>query len=123
MTAERHPDLVEVQQAEGVTVVRFTRRTILDPDAIEAVGDRLLGLVRDEGCRKLVLSFGEVESLTSSMLGKFVGLHQAVEDGGGRMVFAHVDPFLQQIFHICNLPPGIATYPDEASAVAAVGAS
>ncbi len=123
MSTEPPQALAEVAQVEGVTVVRFIRRTILDPGAIEAVGERLLDLVRDHGCRRLVLDFHRVESLTSGMLGKFAALHSAVDAAGGRLVFSSVGPFLLQIFAICNLPQAIPMYPDEASAVGALNAS
>src|SRR5262249_12502693 len=53
---DEHPGvLLEATQHGDVTVVRFTQRTVLDPDAIEAVGERLLALVRTEGRRTLAL--------------------------------------------------------------------
>src|SRR5262245_31477298 len=114
MTTDQPDTLLEATQAGGVTVVRFTRRTILDPGAIQSVGERLLTLVCDEGRRTLALDFGRVESLTSNMLGKLVALHQAIEDEGGRLAFCSVGPFLQQIFEICNLPKTIPIYADQA---------
>jgi anti-sigma B factor antagonist len=120
MSGELDRDLVEVAQTRGVTVVRFTRRTILDPGAIEAVGERLLDLVNNQGRRLLVLDFSRVESLTSGMLGKFAALHTIIDAAGGRLVFSGVGPFLQQIFAICNIPQSIALHPDESAAVQAL---
>ena len=120
MTAETTTGLLEATHIDGVTVVRFTRRTILDPAAIEAIGGRLLSLVRDEGHSTLVLDFERVESLTSGMLGKFIALHRAVEQANGKLVFSGVSPFLQQIFTLCNIPQAIAIHPDETSAVRAL---
>ena len=117
MSSAASGDLLQVDEVQGVTVVRFTRRTILDPEAIEAVGHRLLGLVREQGCRRLALDFARVESLTSAMLGHLVGLYRAVEAEQGRLAFCNVDLFLRQIFTICNLPPQIPVHADEASAV------
>src|SRR5262249_7028374 len=65
-----HPTaLVQLSRVKDVTVTRFPRRTILDPMAIEALGEQLLDLV-DEGCHRLVLDFTRVESVTSAMFGK-----------------------------------------------------
>src|SRR5689334_18255574 len=122
MTTEHPGALLEAAQHGPVTIVHFTRRTILEPGAIDAVGERLLTLVRDEGRLRIALDFGRVESLTSNMLGKLVALHNAVEAAGGRLVFCSVGPFLRQIFTICNFPPSIAIYDDGASAVAALSA-
>jgi anti-anti-sigma regulatory factor len=123
MTETSSHDPVEVAQVQDVTVVRFTRRSIVDPAAIEAIGERLLDLVHTQGRRRLVFDFSRVETLTSGMLGKFAALHAIVDDGGGRLVFSGVGPFLKQIFTICNLPQAIPLHPDEASAVAALTAS
>jgi hypothetical protein len=109
MSSESTQALAEVAQVDGVTVVRFIRRTILDQGAIESVGERLLDLVRDHGCRRLVLDFARVESLTSGMLGKFAALHTAVEAAGGKLVFSR--------------PQAIPTYPDEVSAIAALNSA
>jgi anti-anti-sigma factor len=123
MTVDQPDVLLEAAQVGSVTVVRFTRRTILEPGAIEVVGERLLTLVRQEGRRRLALDFARVESLTSGMLGKLVALHKAVEGAGGKLVFCSVGPFLQQIFTICNLPKTIPIHADEAEAVRALSAA
>ena len=73
MTTRMFSDLLDVETIGTVTVAHFRQRTILAVDAIEAVGDRLLGLIREQGARKLVLDFNRVESLTSSMLGSAIG--------------------------------------------------
>ena len=120
MSAETTPELVEIQDVEGVTVVRFLRRTILDPLAIEALGERLQGLVRDQNCNRLAIDCSKVESLTSSMLGKFASLHVAVSRAGGRMVFCNVGDFLRQILTVCKFPDAIPIHADEAAAVRAL---
>lgn len=123
MLNEAHPNLFEISRVQDVTVIRFTRRTILDPLLIEAVGERLVELVRNEGGHKMVLDLARVESLTSAMLGKFAALHNAVSEAGGKLVCCNVDPFLKQIFTVCKFPDAIPILADEPAAVAALGAS
>jgi anti-anti-sigma factor len=120
MSDQTTSDLLDVGEVRGVTVVRFKRRTILDPQLIENLGLRLLALVREQGCLRLVLDFASVESVTSAMLGSLVALYNAVNAAGGRLVFAAVDPFLLQIFRLCNLPPTIPIHLTEADAVQAL---
>jgi anti-anti-sigma factor len=122
MTDKMSADLLEVSGVRGVTIVRFTRRTILDPMLIEQLGERLLSLVEEENCRRLVLDFARVESVTSAMLGKLVLVHNAILEADGRVVFASVDPFLKQIFRVCNLPQDISIHASEADAVEALAA-
>jgi anti-anti-sigma factor len=120
MLTDTPQDLLELAVIDGVTVARFTRRTILDPAAIEAVGQRLMSLIDETGCRRLALDFAQVESLTSGMIGKFVGLQRAIEKDGGRLVFFGVGPFLQTIFSLCNIPQSIPIHTDEGAAVQAL---
>jgi anti-anti-sigma factor len=112
--------LLEVEQIGDCSVGRFTRRTVLEPLAVAAVGQRLRELVRGGSARKLVLNFARVESLTSAMLGEFVLLYKEIDSAGGRLVFCHVDPFLRQIFQLCQMPQQIPLYADEPTALAAL---
>jgi anti-anti-sigma factor len=123
MTTETHPDLVEVARIDGVTVVRFVRRTILDPATVEVLGERLQALAREEAGRRLVLDFARVESLPSSVLGKFAALQTKVAEAGGRVVCCNVGDFLRQIFTICHFPDSIPIHADEAAAVQALAQS
>jgi anti-anti-sigma factor len=120
MTDEMSAGLLEVSEARGVTVVRFTRRTILDPVLIQQLGERLLELIQQANCRRLVLNFARVESVTSAMLGQLMVLHGAIHQDGGRVAFSCVDPFLRQIFQVCDLPQNIPIHASEADAVEAL---
>lgn len=123
MSTETHPDLVEVARVEGVTVVRFVRRTILDPATVELLGDCLQALALEEAGRRLALDFARVESLPSAMLGKFAVLQAKVAEAGGRVVCCNVGDFLRQIFTICHFPESIPIHADEAAAVRALAQS
>jgi anti-anti-sigma factor len=114
------PPLLEVEVIGEVVVGRFVRRTILDPDTIELVGDRLRAMLQESGCRKIVLNFARVESLTSAMIGKFIVLHRDVDVVGGQLAFCGIDAFLAQIFALCGLPGQIQVFADESSALAAL---
>lgn len=114
--------LLEVEQIGSVTVGRFKQRTILGETAIEAIGDRLLQLAGEGGRRLFLLNFAGVESLTSSLLGKFAALHRTLGASGGRLAFCRVDPFLMQIFKVVQMPDLIPIYADEAQGTQALSA-
>jgi anti-anti-sigma factor len=120
MTQGPYEHVMEVEQIAQATVVRFKRRTILEPAAIQAVGDQLLRLAGEEGRRSVVLNFKGVESLTSAMLGEFVVLHRALSESGGRLAFCCVEPFLMQVFKVVKLPERIPIYTDEPLALQAL---
>jgi anti-sigma B factor antagonist len=107
---------LEVEQVGDVTVVRFAVRTILDGEGIEAMGGQLLGLVENGG-RKFVISFANVESVATAMLGKFVLLHRKLEAAGGRVVLCRVGDFLGEILKLMEFPRLFAIYGDEQEAL------
>lgn len=117
VTSETYDHVLEVEHIQDATVVRFKRRTILEPAAIKAVGDELLRLAGTEGRRAVALNFSGVESLTSSMLGEFVVLQRALGESGGRLVFCCVEPFLLHVFKVVKIPERIPICPDEAAAL------
>lgn len=121
MTQSPYAQVMEVEQLAQATVVRFKRRTILEPAAIQAVGDQLLHLAGAEGPRTILLNFNGVESLTSGMLGEFVVLHRALSESGGRLAFCSVEPFLMQLFKVVKLPDRIPVYENEPLALQTLG--
>jgi anti-sigma B factor antagonist len=114
---------LEIEQVGDVTVVRFTTRTILSNDAIEAIGGQLLGLVEQAGCRQFVLNLENVESISTAMVGKFVALHRRLEAAQGRLVLCRLGPFLVEIFKVLNLGQLARVYGEETEAVQSFGAA
>src|SRR4051812_37422343 len=109
--------LVQVKMVSDVAVVRFTHRSFLSPDLIEAVGQQLFELAEKDDCRKFVIDCGNVESMTTAMVSKLVQLHRKVEAGGGRLALCRIGPLLFQIFTILNLPQVIPIYGNEQEAL------
>jgi len=108
---------LEVETVADVAVARFTRPRLLEEDTVQAVGQELLRLAEDTGCRKFVLNFGRVESLTTAFFSKLVALHRQVERQGGRLVLCQVSPFVREIFKILELPRPVAVYEGEPEAL------
>jgi anti-anti-sigma regulatory factor len=117
MTPAGTDRLLEVEHRPEATVVRFKRRTILEPAAIQATGAQLLGLAGAEGRRVIVLNFSGVESLTSAMLGELSALHRTLSESGGRLAFCCVEPFLLHVFKVVKIPELIPIYSDETTAL------
>ena len=118
-----YEQLLEVEQVQQATVVRFKRRTILEPAAIRAIGDSLLRLAAAEGRRTILINFSGVESLTSAMLGEFAVLQRALSDSGGRLAFCCVEPFLMQVFKVVKIPERIVIHADETTALQALSSA
>ena len=120
MSESPYEQVMEVEHVPEATVVRFKRRTILEPAAILAIRDRLLRLAGEEGHRTMLVNFQGVESMTSAMLGELVMLHRTLSECGGQLAFCRVEPFLMHVFKIVKLPERIAVYDDEAMALQAL---
>src|SRR4051794_6102128 len=117
MPPQRPRSGLEMETVGDVTVLWFTQRSLLGADLVDAIGARLLEAVRDFGCRRLVLNLGNVESMTTSMVGKLLALKRDVEAAGGRLALCELDPFLRQIFQVLNLTNAFALHDTEEAAV------
>lgn len=108
--------LLEVEQVRGVTVVKFTRRDILDTLMIEALGASLYSLADAPGCRILV-SFRGVRRLASAHLGKLVSLFKRVKALRGRLAFCEIDPNIYEVFQLFGFPRLVRIYQSENDAL------
>jgi anti-sigma B factor antagonist len=94
---------VETQEINGVTVVNFIDRKILDEQNIQKIGDDLFHLVDGENRKKILLNFGNVEYLSSAALGKFITLNKKVQAAGGKLILCNIDPNIYEVFEITKL--------------------
>lgn len=106
-----------VEQVGDATVVTFTEQTLVDDRAIRALADDLLGLVRNQRCRRLVVNLGRVRRLSTVMVGHFITLNKALRDSGGRLILCEINPQVSEVFHILRLPRVISMTASEREAV------
>jgi anti-anti-sigma factor len=107
---------LEIEAVGGVTLVTIRQRQILNEAAVQALGQQLLDLANGSG-RRLVLNFGNVERLSSAVLGQVVALGRAVRRDGGRLVLCGVRPDLSPLFTITRLDRSLELYPSEGEAL------
>jgi anti-sigma B factor antagonist len=103
MSSQPRRRRLEVEQIGDVTVVNFVDRKILDEQNIQIIGDQLFSLVDEEGHRKLLLNFGNVEYLSSAALGKLITLNRKLQGAGGRLILCNIDPQIYEVFEITKL--------------------
>lgn len=106
-----------IEQLGDVTLATFTVRTILDQETTAAVGQQLSSLVRDEGCKRLVINFGNLERLTTYLVGKIVLVHQQAQAAGGRLALCCIKPGVGEVFSILRLNRVLNIYSDEQEAL------
>jgi anti-sigma B factor antagonist len=94
---------LEVEHVGRVAVVRFVRRQIVTEEAVEALGEQLLSLGDDWGHRQVVLNFGNVERVSTALLGKLVALQRRLGLTGGGLALCEVRPELQAVLRTLQL--------------------
>jgi anti-sigma B factor antagonist len=110
---------LEVEQIGDVTVVNFVDRKILDEQNIQIIGEQLFSLVDNEGCKKLLLNFGNVEYLSSAALGKLITLNKKVQTAKGKLILCNIDPQIHEVFEITKLDKFFKIMKDEQTALQA----
>jgi anti-anti-sigma factor len=86
----------------GVTVVRFTIRSIRADEDIVYIFDELGRLV-EEGHTRLVLDFGNVQHFASLTIGKLMALHRKLQHRNGRLALCQLTPVVTEILGIMRL--------------------
>ncbi len=94
---------IDVEQIGDATVARFADKKILDENAIQVIGNQLFGLVEEEGRKKIVLDFSNVEYLSSAALGKLITMDKKVKAAGGKLRLCSIRPDIYEVFAITKL--------------------
>jgi anti-sigma B factor antagonist len=108
---------LEVETVGDVTIVRITARRILEEEMASAIGRDLCDLANTPGCRKVLVHFGQVESMTTMMMGQLLALHRRLQAVGGRLVLCNTGPVLGEMFQLIRLPEVVRLYPEEQEAL------
>jgi len=103
MSSQPRRRRLEVEDIGDVTVINFVDRKILDEQNIQVIGEQLFSLVDQDGRRKLLLNFRNVEYLSSAALGKLITLNKKLQAGGGRLILCNIDPQIYEVFEITKL--------------------
>ncbi|MFL5341697.1 MAG: STAS domain-containing protein [Gemmataceae bacterium] len=110
---------LELEDVGDVTVVNFVDKKILDEQNIQIIGEQLFGLVDDQGKKKILLNFGNVEFLSSAALGKLITLNKKVQAAGGKLIMCKIAREIMEVFEITKLDKLFKIQKDEQAALAA----
>ena len=94
---------INVEEIDGVTVARFVDKKILDETNIQNIGNQLFSLVEEDGKKKILLDFENVEYLSSAALGKLITMDKKVKSAGGALKLCSVRPEIYEVFAITKL--------------------
>ncbi|QDT95880.1 STAS domain-containing protein [Gimesia aquarii] len=94
---------VDIEEVSDVTIAKFIDKKILDEGNIQIIGTQLFGLVDEDGRKKIVLDFSNVEYLSSAALGKLITLDKKVKKAKGKLKLCSIRPDIYEVFAITRL--------------------
>ena len=109
------------QSQKDVTIVTFMDTPILDDSNIGDLGNELMGIVEKCQKLKLVLSFSQIEYLSSAVLGKLVALHKKIKQCDGELKFCEIRPSIFEVFKVTKLDKLFEVCESQADAINAFG--
>ncbi|GAB4162013.1 MAG: hypothetical protein Tsb009_39160 [Planctomycetaceae bacterium] len=108
---------IDLDEVGDVTIVRFVDKRILDETNIQIIGNQLFGLVDEDGRKKIILDFSNVEYLSSAALGKLITLDKKVKGAKGELRLCSIRPDIYEVFAITRLDKLFEIYEDQEKAL------
>lgn len=87
----------------GVTLIEFIDRNILDEANIQAINDEITGEIEKSTTPKLLISFSNVDHLSSAALGALITINNKIKEKAGELHLANIDPQIYEVFVITRL--------------------
>jgi anti-sigma B factor antagonist len=94
---------LRIRTQGDVTVAGFIDRNILDEANIQAIGEELTSLIDASPKPKLLISFSNVDHLSSAALGTLITINNKVKGRGGQLRLSDIDPQIYEVFVITKL--------------------
>jgi anti-sigma B factor antagonist len=94
---------LRVRKEHGVTYVEFVDRNILDEANIQQIGEEITALIDADPSPRLVISFSNVDHLSSAALGTLITIHNRMKARSGQLRLANIDPQIYEVFVITKL--------------------
>jgi anti-sigma B factor antagonist len=94
---------LKIKRVENVTQVEFIDRNILDEANIQMIGEEIAALVDAEPAPRILISFTNVDHLSSAALGTLITINNRVRTKQGQLRLANIDPQIYEVFVITRL--------------------
>ncbi|MFA9478416.1 STAS domain-containing protein [Phycisphaerales bacterium AB-hyl4] len=92
-----------VQEDEGIVQIGFVDRNILEEASIQQIGDEIAALIEQQTNPRILISFDNVEHLSSAALGTLITVNNKVRQKGGQLRLANINPQIYEVFVITKL--------------------
>jgi anti-sigma B factor antagonist len=107
---------VDINVVGTVTVVRFLEKRLLDAGDIALIAEKLLRLV-DTGCRKLLLSFAEVDYVSNGALSALLAVRRKMLQANGKLSLCELSENVMEHLSVRQFHKLFDIQADEASAL------
>ena len=94
---------LRVKKIDAVTHIEFIDRSILDEANIQKIGAEIHQIIDAEAKPKLLISFANVDHLSSSALSMLIAINTRLKPKSGELRLANIDPQLHEVFVITRL--------------------
>ena len=109
---------LRIGQQDGITLIEFVDRNILDEANIQQIGEEIGELIDAAPNPRLLISFSNVDHLSSAALGTLITIHNRVKSKSGQLRLANIDPQILEVFVITKLNTLFEIHDSTDSAVA-----
>ncbi|HEV3162853.1 MAG TPA: STAS domain-containing protein [Isosphaeraceae bacterium] len=94
---------IDLDEVDGVRVVRFRDRQLFDDRTVREVADQILAAMAGTGPIRMILDFSGVDLVSSSLLGKLILLQRRVDASGGKLRLCEMSNVVRAVFKTSNL--------------------
>ena len=94
---------LRITTQDGITRIEFVDRNILDEANIQQIGEEISELIEADPRPRLLISFANVDHLSSAALGTLITIHNRVKGRAGQLRLANIDPQILEVFVITKL--------------------
>ncbi len=108
---------LSIEYTNGVTVAVMTDDKILEEEQIQSLEKTFMPLIDQTGKIRLLIDFGNVQFLTSSVLGLLIRINRKVYQSEGKLRLCSIDPKILEIFKITRLDKVFEIFPTRQEAM------
>ncbi len=108
---------IDIRRKGSVVVVRLLDRMLIKEGVVTELSDELADVL-DTGNRRIILSFGNVERMSSTIVAVLVKAHRRCADApGGMLKVCGLHEQVADVFMVAGLPGIVPIFADEAAAM------
>jgi anti-sigma B factor antagonist len=109
---------IQTAKKDDIHMVLFKDKKILDDTVLDEIKSEIMTLIGKASGPDMLLDFGNVEFMSSAMLGLLGTLHRKIAAGHGRLKMCNIRPEIFQVFKLTNLDKLFSIHKDAPTALA-----